>query len=172
MSEAPHKIDDLDLFFKNLDPAVSPNDLSLYGHVYAHLYTEQDKKRNPLGSFANFSISEVQASSDHDEINRYRTLEQEIENLKHGKDTLNTLLQDLQKQLKNLGQPKGVGWGIAVLSYISATSIMFPVWLMPLPSEQFTPVYKWLIVALFISGLISFFIYLVYLTKINQQLSD
>ena len=43
--------------------------------------------------------------------------------------------------------------------------IVIPVFLLPFPVDQLTPVYKWFIFLLFVSGLLFFFIYLFILIR-------
>lgn len=164
------KSEDIDVFLKNLGLNLSSYRLKIYRRIYDHNLSEYEKKQNPFGAMR-YSIASIEIPdiSTADELNRYRTLGKDIETIGRDKNALETQLSDLEVQLKQLGQPKGVKLGIIFLAYFSLVGIVIPVFLLPFPPEQFTSTHKWVIFLLFISGLLFFFIYLF---KLVRQLAE
>lgn len=175
-SEAPDKVEDLDIFFKKLNPTLSPYDMDIYYSVYGHLWYKKDKIQNPFRSVVDtFSIAALPAVTDVSsaaKIQSYAVLRRDIEMLTGDQITLQTQLDDLRFQLKHLGKPKGVALGLYLLAYFCIAGVVIPVFLLPFPAEQFTPFYKWVIFLLFLSGLLFFFIYLFWLFRQLTDTSD
>jgi len=171
-SEPPDESQDPDMFIRNLGINLSSLHLKIYYRVYGHLLAEHERRRNPFGSIMNSVSVRMPDILSADEINRYRILERDIETLEREINALETQSSDLKIQLKHLGYPKGVTLGIIVLAYFSLTGIVVPVFLLPFPPEQFTPIHKWSIFLLFVSGLVLFFVYLFGLIRQLAEKAD
>ncbi|MBI9051189.1 MAG: hypothetical protein JEZ00_17330 [Anaerolineaceae bacterium] len=164
--------DDIDIFFRNLGIDLSSYRKKIYKHAYYHFLNEYNERQNPYGLVSSYVVSQAVNMPDLrtiDEDNRYRTIENEIEFFKREKHSQEIQLNDLEAQLKQLGQPKGLVLGIIFLAYFSVVGILIPVYLLPFPVEEFTPIYKNIIFSLFFSGLVFFFTYLIILFR---QLSN
>jgi hypothetical protein len=166
---------DIDIFLKNLGLNLYSYRQKIYFRVFGQISKEYEKRRNPFGVMMN-SISSISMPDNGirslDEINRYRSLEQDTETIGRDKNALETQLTDLEVQLKQFGRPKGVKLGIIFLAYFSFVGIVIPVFLLPFPPEQFTLTLKWGIFLLFISGLVFFFIYLFELVRQLAETSN
>jgi hypothetical protein len=165
-------IEDLDVLLKNLGLDLSSYRLKIYHRFFDQLL-EYRKRRNPIGLIMDpimaFKMPDISTA---DEINRYRILERDIENFERDNNALVTQLSDLEVQLTQLGQPRGIKLGIIFLAYFSLVGIVIPVFLLPYPPEQFTLTHKWSIFLLFFSGLLFFFIYLFTLIRQLAETSD
>ncbi len=157
---------DIDVFLKNLGVNLSSYNLEIYHRVFGQILNEYEERQNPSKAMMNLIVSSKMPDIHTvDEINRYRALEQDIETIGRDSNALETQLTDLEVQLKQLGQPQGVKLGIIFLAYFSLVGIIIPVFLLPVPPEKFTPIHKWGVFILFVSGLVFFFIYLLKLIR-------
>lgn len=66
----------------------------------------------------------------------------------------------IKEDLSRLGQPSGVGTGIAILAYLTVVGVILPLCLLPLDIHRNYVFLKWLVLALFFLGLSAFMAYL------------
>jgi hypothetical protein len=148
---------DFDVFLKGLGLNLSHDHWKRYHRVFNYFIDQYESNRN--SSFPNFSIlTTIPEFRTKDETGK--ELKRDIQKLEQDKNALETQVSDLKSQLKNLGQPKGVTLGMVVLVYFAVVGIVIPVFLLPFPPEQFTPILQCGVFLLFFSGLLSFFAYL------------
>jgi prefoldin subunit 5 len=176
ISEIYEGIQDLETLLKKFEPNLSHHSLSICYGVYAFLRKEYYKKRNPFDAILGSVVESLPTSASLTgilpdvnlrlaEINNYRALQEEIEKFERERNALETLSVELKNQLKRLSLPKGINQGIAVLVWFALTGIVLPVVFLPIPPEQFTPIHKWIISGFFLSDLVAFFVYFIWLIR-------
>lgn len=70
-----------------------------------------------------------------------------------------------EQELDRVTPPKGLGWGVGVLGYLTAVGVIAPVVALAMRPVPSSPASRLVLVALFISGLAILFVYLIYAAR-------
>ncbi len=175
LERLPEETDDFGRFLKEIkQDDTSDHKFDLFFRVYIHLLSAVDEnKRSPFSihipNMSSWQMPEVVSVA---ESNRYSDLLKDIQSFDQEKNAQNVQLSDFRAQLKSIGVPQGLYSGVIILVYFACAGIVYPVLLMPLSSEEFTPLLKWSVSLLFFSGLLLFFIYLFFSIKQLMSVPD
>jgi len=176
LERLPEETVDFGKFLKEIKQGdTAGHEFDLFFRVYIYLLTAVEKSttRSPFNMYiptmSSWQMPEVVPVA---EANRYSDLLKDIQTLEQEKNALNIQLTDFRAQLKNIGVPQGLYSGVIILVYFACVGIVYPVLLMPLSSEEFTPFLKWSVSLLFFSGLLLFFVYLLFSIKQLMSVTD
>jgi hypothetical protein len=103
------------------------------------------------------------------QANEYNQWKRDAERLKWGIEALENSEIDLETQIRSSSKPKGLKLAFVTLAYFSIAGVVIPLILLATRPTQHPRVQAWGTVALFISGLILFFISLLHLIRQTSQ---
>jgi hypothetical protein len=92
------------------------------------------------------------------QVNEYNQWKRDAERLKWGIEALESSRIDLVSQIRNSPKPKGLKLALLTLTYFSFAGIVIPLILLATRPAQHPRVQAWGTIALFISGLVLFFV--------------
>lgn len=147
-------------------PQLNEMENIIYEKVFEFLIKQITPDTTPYSIFGIVeSVSSLNIIRNQTESRRYENL---LNNLKQAEREC-ILLEGQRKELKNrynsLGNTEGIFSGGIVFLYFSIVGILYPIFSLPISSNDFTITKKWTVILLFVSGFIAVGIYLYTLVR-------
>lgn len=164
-SEPPQTVGN---YLEQIKIKVPDEELTFYHPVY-QLFRKHYRSRrrdafgvSGMGLLSDDSVHIAFSPVARARIEKYNQLVKEQDALRAEVKWLKSQEDDLLQKSNHMGRPKGLWLGVIALIYFSISGIIIPIVWLPVASERFTPTYKWIVVACFVSGLLFVLGYLIW----------
>lgn len=154
---------------ENLDKFIIENNIKnterdIYRNVFKAMAKRNKRVQNRVFSnmlYINHVNTKIDKLKVIPKLQRYEKLVYTKESLELEIKLLNQQKEQFEMKINYFQKPKGLVWAVLIFIYFSIVGIVFPVLLMPMSEDKFTYKIKYLVIGLFISGLILVFTYLI-----------